>query len=129
MALSETNKTWRSMRCSPRRSQRRRQGLAPNFGGPSRTGVYSAAPSRMYSLREKSADRSAKQHLDWQPFVFVFVGWGLPLKMIRMHPPKTAYDFDTGLEWTKRIAINYVQLGPATEFAVELVKSWLEEHF
>ena len=96
---------------------------------PQILGADEAAPSTIPSFRKKLGDRSSQEDFDWQVPVFVLVRWRLPLKMIRVDPANAAYDFDTCLERAKRIAINYVELGAATQFTGELVKSWLKERF
>ena len=80
---------------------------------PQISGRDGERPSKTPSFRKKLGDRSSEQDFDWQVPVFVFVRWRLPLKMIRVHPSDTAYDFNSGLEWAERIAIEYVQLSTA----------------
>src|SRR4026208_2529476 len=93
---------------------------------PQILGRDGARPSKTSSFRKKLGDRSSEQDFDRQAVVFVFVRWRLPLKMIRVDPANAAYDFDTCLKRAKRVAITYVQLGAATHFTGELVKSWLK---
>src|SRR5437763_16960501 len=49
--------------------------------------------------------------------------------MIRVHPANAAYDFDTGFEWAKGIAIGDMQLRTTAEFIRKFLKRGLEKNF
>src|SRR5438045_8672309 len=78
----------------------------------------SSAPKR--SIGEKIANRSAEQHLDRQFFEFLFVRRLLQLKMIRVHPPTGADNFETSRAWMKRTPEHNAQVCTGEECTLNM---------